>query len=258
MGSSLFSLDGKVALVTGGSRGIGRAIALAFADAGADVVITSRNLADLEVVAEEIRAKGRKALAVVSDIAKIEDIKSLVEKVKTEFGKVNILVNNAAHNPYGYGPLIDAEEWVWAIQMDTNLKGPFLLSQLVARIMREQGGSIINIVSTQAFKPAHPIYAVTKAGLVMLTKGMAKEWGRYNIRVNAIAPGGVDTKFIEASWKERTRESAAQNTAVGRIGMPEDIARVALFLASDASRHVTAETILVDGGGSVGPSPFSE
>ena len=131
MDVSRFSLDGKVALVTGGSRGIGREIALTFADAGADVVISSRKLPDLEEVVGEIRAKGRKGLAVASHIAKIEESQSLVEKVKAEFGRIDILVNNAGTNPY-MGPLIDAEEWAWDVTMNVNLKGPFLLGQLVA------------------------------------------------------------------------------------------------------------------------------
>lgn len=260
MDISKFSLEGKVALITGGSRGIGRASALAFADAGADVVITSRNLADLERVAEEVRAIGRRALAVASDVGKIEDSKNLVEKVKTEFGRVDILMNNAAITPFSLGPLvplIDTEEWVWDIQMNVNLRGAFFLSQLVARVMREHGGgNIINIATTMAFRPSLSIYSITKAALVMLTMTMAKEWGPYKIRVNAIAPGGVDTQFIAVLMEEPgRRESVGQNSPLGRIAQPEDIADVALFLASDAARHVTGETIIVDGGGSVGPPP---
>lgn len=257
MDISKFSLEGKVALITGGSRGIGRASALAFADAGADVVVTSRHLADLERVAEEVSATGRRALAVASDVGKIEDSKDLVEKIKTEFGRVDILMNNAAITPFSFGLLMDLEEWEWDIQMDVNLKGAFFLSQLVARMMREQGGgSIISVASTQAFRPAHNVYAITKAAIVMLTKAMAKEWGPYNIRANAIAPGGVDTQFIAVLMEEPgRRESMGQNSPLGSIAEPEDIADVALFLASDAARHVTGETIVVDGGSSVGPPP---
>jgi dehydrogenase/reductase SDR family protein 4 len=252
-----FSLEGKVALVTGASRGIGRAIALAFADAGADVAISSRKLPDLEAVAEEIKAKGRKSMALASHIAKIEDSKTLVAKVKSEWGRIDILVNNAGTNPY-YGPLLDAEEWAWDVTMNVNLKGPFLLSQLVAKVMREQGGgSIINLASIAGIIPSElNIYSVTKAGLIMLTKVMAKEWGQYKIRVNAIAPGVVKTRLSEALWKEPTKgEEAARSKALGYIGLPEDIAGAALFLASDASSYLTGETILVDGGESVGPAP---
>jgi dehydrogenase/reductase SDR family protein 4 len=252
-----FSLKGKVALVTGASRGIGRAIAMAFADAGADVAISSRKPPDLEAVAEEIKAKGRKSMALASHIAKIDDSKTLVAKVKSEWGRIDILVNNAGTNPY-YGPLLDAEEWAWDVTMNVNLKGPFLLSQLVVKVMREQGGgSIINIASIAGIIPSElNIYSVTKAGLIMLTKVMAKEWGQYKIRVNAIAPGVVKTRLSEALWKAPAKgEEAARSKALGYIGLPEDIAGAALFLASDASSYLTGETILVDGGESVGPAP---
>ena len=180
-----FSLEGKVALVTGGSRGIGRAIALAFAEAGADVAICSRKLPALEEVAEKIKVKGRKSIALASHIAKPEDSKALVEKVKGEWGRIDILVNNAGTNPY-YGPLLDAEEWAWDVTINVNLKGPFLLSQLVAKVMREQGGggSIINIASIAGIIPSElNIYSVTKAGLIMLTKVMAKELGSGSRRI---------------------------------------------------------------------------
>ena len=250
MDISKFSLDGKVALVTGGSRGIGRTIALTFADAGADVVISARKQPDLEEAAEEIKTKGGKVLAVASHIAKIEESQNLVEKVKTEFGRLDILVNNAGTNVY-MGPLIDAEEWAWDVPMNVNVKGPFLLSQLAARIMRDQdGGSIINIASNAGIRPsALHIYSVSKAALIMLTQVMAKEWGQYKIRVNAIAPGMVETKFSEPLWSEpAAHEAIARSTALGRLGVPEDIAGVALFLASDISSYVTGATIVVDGG----------
>lgn len=258
MDVSKFSLDGKVALVTGGSRGIGRAIALTFANVGADVVISSRKLPELEGVVEEIRTKGRKGLAVASHIAKVEDSRNLVEKVKAEFGRIDILVNNAATNPY-HGPLIDAEEWAWDITMNVNLKGPFLLSQLAARIMREQGGgNIVNIASVDGIHPSTglSIYSVTKASLIMLTKVMAKEWGQYNIRVNTIAPGVVKTRLSEVLWKDpAVGEAAAKRNVLGRLGEPEDIAGVVLFLVSDASSYMTGETVVVDGGELVGPPP---
>jgi len=257
MDLSRFSLEGRVALVTGGSRGIGRAIALALADAGADVAISSRKLPDLEAVAAEIEKKGVKSMAVASHVAKGEESKTLVDKVKAEWGKIDILVNNAGTNPY-YGPLLDAEEWAWDATMNVNLKGPFLLSQLVARVMKEQGGgSIINIASIMGIVPSElGIYSVTKAGLIMLTQILAKEWGQYKIRVNAIAPGVVKTRLSEALWKDPVKEKeAAKSKALGYIGVPEDIAGAALFLASDASSYVTGEVIVVDGGEIVGPAP---
>ena len=235
-----FSLEGKVALVTGGSRGIGRTIALTFAENGADVVVSGRKLPDLEAAAEEIKARGRKGLAVSSHIAKIEESTNLVEQVTSEFGRIDILVNNAGTNPY-MGPLIDAEEWAWDVTMNVNLKGPFLLSQLVARVMREQGGgNIINIASAAGITPsALHIYSVTKAGLIMLTRVMANEWRQYNIRVNTIAPGMVKTRFSEALWKGTPAED--------RLAMPEDVAGAALYLASDASKYVNGETIVITG-----------
>jgi len=235
-----FSLEGKVALVTGGSRGIGRAIALAFAENGADVVVSSRKLPDLEVVAEEIRNKGRKGMAIASHVAKLEESTNLVEQVKGGFGRIDILVNNAGTNPY-MGPLIDAEEWAWDVTMNVNLKGPFMLGQLVARVMREQGGgNIINIASGAGINPSMlHIYSVSKAGLIMLTRVMAMEWARHNIRVNAIAPGLIKTRFSEALWKGTPAEE--------NIAMPEDIAGAALYLASDASRYVNGEVVAISG-----------
>jgi len=245
------SLEGKVALIAGASRGIGRACALAFAEAGADVVVSSRKLPDLEEVAAEITSTGRKGLAIASHIAKLEESQNLVEKVKSEFGRIDILMNNAGTNPH-FGDIIDAEEWAWDVTMNVNLKGQFLLSQLVAKVMREHGGgSIINTASISAFKPGRNegIYSITKAALVMMTQVMAKEWGQYNIRVNAIAPGLIKTRLSEALWKEPAQSKAvAQRTPLGRLGEPEDLAGVALFLASDAGRFTTGDTIVVDGG----------
>jgi len=251
MGIVNFSLEGKVALVTGGSRGIGQASALAFAEAGADVVVSSRKLPDLETVAEEIRSRGRKSLAIAAHIAKIEESQNLVEKVTAEFGRIDILMNNAGTNPY-FGPIIDAEEWAWDVTTNVNLKGPFLLSQLVARVMRQQGGgSIINTASVGGLRPGgqQGIYSVTKAALIMLTRVMAREWGQYNIRVNAIAPGVIKTRLSEALWKEAAAgEAATTRTALGRLGETRDIAGAVLYLASDASSYVTGDTIVIDGG----------
>jgi len=235
-----FNLEGKVALVTGGSRGIGRMIALALAENGADVVVSSRKLPDLEMVAEEIKATGRKGLAVSSHIAKVEESQNLINTVKKEFGRLDILVNNAGTNPF-LGPLMDAEEWVWDVTMNVNLKGPFMLSQMAARVMKDQGGgNIINIASTAGLNPSMlHIYSVTKAALIMLTRVMAMEWGKHNIRANAIAPGMIKTKFSEALWKGTPAEDM--------LPPPEDICGAALYLASDASKSVQGETIVVSG-----------
>ena len=245
------SLEGKVALVTGGSRGIGRAIALTFADAGADVVVSSRKLPDLEVVAGEIKAKGRKALAVASHVAKMEDSESLIKQVKSEFGRLDILVNNAGTNPYN-GPLIDAEEWAWDVTMNVNLKGPFFLSLMAAKIMQEQGGgNIINISSGAGISPsALHIYSISKAALIMMTRVMSMQFAESNIRVNAIAPGVIKTRLSEVLWKGPDgSERSRQGGPLRRLGEPEDIAGVALFLASDASSYITGDTIPVSGAG---------
>jgi NAD(P)-dependent dehydrogenase (short-subunit alcohol dehydrogenase family) len=245
-----FSLKGKVALITGGSRGIGRAIALVFAEAGANVVVSARKLPDLESVAKEIKAMGRECLPVASHVAKVEESKALIEQIKTKFGKIDILVNNAGTNPYP-GPIIDAEEWAWDTTMNVNLKGPFILSIMVAKMMREQGGGcIINMASVAGLRPGGlPIYSVSKAGLIMLTQVMARELGKYNIRVNAIAPGVVMTRLSELLWKDPAATDASiKKNAINRLGVPEDIAGAALYLASDAASYVTGITLPVDGG----------
>jgi NAD(P)-dependent dehydrogenase (short-subunit alcohol dehydrogenase family) len=238
MGMVNFSLEGKAALVTGGSRGIGRSIALAFAEQGANVAVAARKLPDLEKVAGEITARGRKGLAVASHVGKPEEIKALVTKVKDEFGRIDILVNNAGTNPYS-GPLLDAEEWAWDVTNNVNLKGPFLLSVLVARLMRDQGGGVIvNVASAAGLRPSSlHIYSVTKAGLVMLTRVMARELAQFHIRVNAIAPGVVQTRLSEMLWRNNPNPAA--------LPQPDDIAGTAVYLASDASKYVTGETIAI-------------
>jgi NAD(P)-dependent dehydrogenase (short-subunit alcohol dehydrogenase family) len=258
MDLSKISLKGKVALVSGASRGIGEASALAFASAGADVVVASRKLADLEKVAESIKAKGVKSLAIASHIAKLEESKSLVSAVMKEFGRIDILFNNAGTNPY-VGPLLDAEEWAWDTTFNVNLKGPFFLAQLVAKVMKEQGGGcMINTASVGALRASDlNIYSVTKAAYVMLTQVMAKEWGQWGIRVNAIAPGLIKTRLSEALWKDpATGKAAVERIALLRLGEPDDVAGVVLFLASDLAKYVTGETVVVDGGQLVGPPSF--
>ncbi|MBN2396928.1 MAG: glucose 1-dehydrogenase [Deltaproteobacteria bacterium] len=250
MDLSLFSLEGRVALITGGSRGIGRACALALADAGADVVVSSRKIEGLEPVAEEIRAKGVKGMAIASHVARTEDSKALVEKVTKEFGRLDILMNNAGTNPY-YGPLMEQDEKTWDVTMNVNLKGLFFLSQLAARVMKGQGGgSIINTSSIGGLRPGElGVYCVTKAAVIMLTEVMAKEWGQYNIRVNAIAPGVIKTRLSEALWKDpEVGAQAERNMPLMRLGEPEEIAGAVLLLASDAGSYITGETIVIDGG----------
>jgi len=245
-----FSLKDKVALITGASRGIGEAIAIGVAQAGADVVIVSRKLPDLERVAEEIKKSGRKCLPVQAHLGKVEEINHLVKRVFEEFGKIDILVNNAATNPT-MAQAIDVDERAWDSIMNLNLKGLFFLSQAVARVMREKGGGkIINVSSAAGTTPdILPLYSISKAGVNMATKVMAQQWAQYNIRVNAIAPGLTKTRFSEALWKNPDiLKMAMTKTPIGRPADPEEMVGAIIYLASDASSYVTGQIIGVDGG----------
>ena len=249
---SQFSLEGKVALVTGGSRGIGEATALAFAKAGAAVVVASRKLPDLEKVAEKIRGLGGRALVVEAHIGRMEQIQNLVDKVVAEFGKVDILVNNAGVSPV-YTNALDLEERAWDTVMKLNLKGLFFLSQAVARVMKEHGGGkIINVASVDGFNPEYKVnaYSISKAGVVMATKSMARDWAEYNIRVNAIAPGAISTQMLNAKWPvvPGIKEETLKKIPMNRIAEPEEIAGAMVYLASDASSYVTGQTFIIDGG----------
>jgi dehydrogenase/reductase SDR family protein 4 len=250
MNLSMFSCAGKVALITGGSRGIGRASALALADAGADVIVSSRKIADLEPVAEEIRARGVKGMAIAAHNAKMEDSRMLIERVQKEFGRIDILLNNAGTNPY-YGPLMNQDEKTYDITMNVNLKGIFFLSQLAAKIMKEQGGgSIINTSSIGGLRAGDiGTYSVSKAAVIMLTQVMAKEWGQFNIRVNTIAPGIIKTRLSEALWKDpAVNERAIAQIALMRLGEPQEVAGAVVFLSSPAGSYITGTTIVIDGG----------
>jgi NAD(P)-dependent dehydrogenase (short-subunit alcohol dehydrogenase family) len=252
-----FSLEGKVALVTGGSKGIGEAIAVAFAEHGADVAIASRKMPDLESVAARIRATGRKALPVAAHVGRMDQIEKLVQDVHKEFGKIDILVNNAATSPT-FTTIMDAEEKLWDSIMNLNLKGLYFLTQAVARIMKNSGGgSIINISSIDAYRPQFQvgIYSISKAAVNMATKSAALELAPYKIRVNGIAPGATRTKIFEALFTgssadevEREVKKIGEEFPLGRIAETDDIVGAAVFLASDASRFITGETIVIDGG----------
>ena len=248
-----FSLKGKVALVTGGSRGIGKAIAVGLAKAGADVALASRKLPDLEEVAKEIKGLGRKSLAVATHIGRLEEINNLVSRVKDEFGRIDILVNNAATNPT-MDQAIDIGERAWDSIMNLNLKGLFFLSQAVVMLMKEQGGGkIINVASIEGITPGIlPVYAISKAGVIMATKVMAQQWARYGIRVNAIAPGLTRTRFSEALWSNPDILSVAMMmTPMARVAEPEEMVGAAIFLGSDASGYVTGQVLAVDGGATI-------
>jgi len=248
-----FSLSGKVALVTGGSRGIGRAIAIGLAKFGADVAVTSRKLPDLEEVAAEIKGLGRRSMAVATHVGRMDEINSLVPKVKEELGRIDILVNNAGTNPT-MDQALDIEERAWDSIMNLNLKGLFFLSQAVARLMKEQGGGkIINVASVAGLTPdILPVYSISKAGVIMATKVMAQQWAQYGIRVNAIAPGLTRTRFSQALWDNPDiLQGAMMLTPLRRVGEPDEMVGATVFLASDASSYVTGHVLVIDGGTSI-------
>ncbi len=252
MTSSRFSLEGKVALVTGGSRGIGRATALAFAEAGADVVVASRKLPDLEDVAGEIRAMGRRSLPVAAHVGRLDEIRRLVDTVVNEFGRVDILVNNAGTSVV-WMPALDLEERAWDSIMNLNLKGLFFLSQAVARVMKDQGGGrIINVSSVdgQRAEANSSAYCISKAGVIMATRAMAREWAEHGIRVNCVAPGFVHTRLLDSRWDvdPENQPEIERRILIGGVTQPESIVGAMLYLAADESAYVTGETLTVDGG----------
>jgi NAD(P)-dependent dehydrogenase (short-subunit alcohol dehydrogenase family) len=243
---SLFSLEGKVALVTGGSRGLGREIVLAYARAGADVVITSRKLASCESVADEVRALGRRALPVACHVGHWDEIGALVDTAYAEFGRIDILVNNAGMSPQAPSSADTGEELFDKV-VGVNFKGPFRLSALVgARMVEDGGGSIINVSSFAALrpKPGFGPYAGAKAGLNALTHVFAREYGP-TVRVNTLSAGPFLTDVSE-HWSEESRTTT--QSALGHPGRPEEVVTTALYLASPASSFTTAALIRVDGG----------
>lgn len=245
-----YDLRGAVAIVTGGGKGIGKAIALGLAQAGASVVVASRTEAEIEAVAEEIRGIGGRALAVVTDLTSSEQIENLVEAAIGEFGRVDILVNNAATSYLA--PLLDLKEKGWDRIFDTNCKGAFLLSRAVVRTMIGQGGGrIINITTVAAERGGVGMgsYHASKAALKMLTMCMAAEWAPHNINVNAVGPGLTRTDFSRPIWEDAERADRYLSAVPkARVGEPEEIVGAVLFLASDASTFITGQSIYVDGG----------
>lgn len=247
---SLFDLTGRVAIVTGGSKGLGSGMALALAGQGADVVIVSRNSAEGEAVAEQIRSLGRRSLALAANVQKIESIQEMVKKVQETFGRIDILVNNAGVGITQFALEVTEEEWDKVV--DTNLKGVFFCAQAVARVMKEQNyGKIINIASVGGAVGAIGIspYCASKAGVINLTRALAKEWARYNIHVNAIGPGYIKTAINEAELSnEAFSQKILSSLAIKRLGELEDLSGTVVLLASEASNYITGQTIFVDGG----------
>jgi len=246
-----FSLERKVAVVTGASRGIGRAIALRLAQAGAKVVVSSRRLENVQVVADEIEAAGGESLAIQAHVGRMDDIKVLVARTVEAFGRVDVAVNNAATNPH-FGPLLTADEGQWDKILDTNAKGAFRVCKVVVpHIEAQGGGKIINLASVAGLRPSPGmgVYGISKAAIIMLTQVLALELGQANIQVNCIAPGVIKTRFSQVLWQtEQIAKPILARLPLGRFGESEDVAGLALYLASPASDYVTGAIFLVDGG----------
>jgi len=246
-----FDLSGKVAVVTGASRGIGEAIAKAYAQYGAQVIVSSRKQDGCDAVAATINAAGGKATAIACHIGDMGALGSLFDAVKSRFGRVDVLVNNAATNPY-YGHVLDTDLGAFQKTVDVNIRGYFYSSVLAGRMMRETGGgSIINIASVNAVRPGplQGIYSITKTAVLGITRTFAKECGPHGIRVNALLPGLIRTKFAGAllSNEEQLKHYVGTNP-LGRVGEPVELAGAAVFLASDASSYVNGAFLAVDGG----------
>jgi len=252
--TSPFDITGKTAVVTGSTKGIGRAIALALARAGAKVAVSSRDEGRVAATAEELTDAGHRVIGVPCNVGRKEELQNLVDRTKSELGPVDILVCNAAINPY-YGPAMEIPDDVFAKVMHTNIQAQLWLTQMVAPDMKaRKDGAIILISSIGGLRGSDVIgaYNISKAADIQLAKNLAVELGPDNIRVNAIAPGLVKTDFARALWENpEFAEPRIAATPLRRLGDPEDIAGAAVFLASDAGRWITGQTIVIDGGATV-------
>ncbi|MCR9073833.1 MAG: SDR family oxidoreductase [Alphaproteobacteria bacterium] len=251
----MFDLTGKVALITGSSRGIGKSIAECMVKQGAKVVISSRKVEACTAVAEEITAAGGDAVAIPCNIGRKEELQALVDGTRKAFGKIDVLVCNAATNPV-FGPMSEVSDEAYDKIMDTNVKSAFWLCNMVLPEMAERGDGAAILISSIASMYGNRklgIYGISKAAEQQLVRNLAVEWGPKNIRVNAIAPGLIRTDFARALWEdEKRRTIMEQVTPLQRIGEPEDIGWLATYLASDGARFVTGQTIVADGGRTIG------
>jgi NAD(P)-dependent dehydrogenase (short-subunit alcohol dehydrogenase family) len=249
--TKLFDLTGRIALITGSSRGIGAATAMLMAEQGAHVILSSRKHDDLLKVQEKIIAAGGKASVMAAHAGSSEDIRRLIDDIAAQFGRLDILVNNAATNPY-YGHISDTDMGMVDKTIQVNIRGYFELSALASKLMQSNaGGAIVNIASINGIKPGtfQGIYSITKAAVINMTQSFAKECAPWKVRVNAVLPGLTETKFAAALTKdEKLMKPVLQQIPLGRVAQPGEIAPAVLFLASDAASYVTGTTLVVDGG----------
>jgi NAD(P)-dependent dehydrogenase (short-subunit alcohol dehydrogenase family) len=247
-------MTGKVAVVNGASRGIGEAIARGLSACGAQLVLTSRRQESVQDVADSIKADGGKAIARACHAGHLDEIDQLFEFVRSEIGRLDILINNAATNPY-YGPATGLTPEAFDKTVDVNLKGPYFMSSRAVPLMAESGGgSIVNVASIAALMslPGQAVYAMTKAGLVSVTRSFAKEYGKEGIRVNAILPGLVETRLASAAVEDPSVQKWLSRLPAGRVGQPEDMVAGVLYLASDQAAYTTGTTLVMDGGATLG------
>ena len=251
MATNLFNLTGKIALVTGASRGIGESIAKLLAEQGAHVIVSSRKLDDCQLVADAIISDGGSAEAVACHVGNMDDISNCFAHIKQAHGKLDILINNAATNPY-FGDILDTDLGAYTKTVDVNIRGYFFMCIEGGKLMRDNGGgSIVNTASINALKPGpmQGIYSISKAAVVNMTQAFAKECGRHNIRVNALLPGLTKTKFAGALFSnEEMYKNAIKTIPLHRHAVPDEMEGTVLYLASEASSYTTGECIVVDGG----------
>jgi len=251
MTKDMFDLTGKVALISGASRGIGAAIATAFAGRGAHVIVSSRRIDGCNDVVDAIKTAGGSAESIACHTGRPEDIEAAFSRIRERHGTLDILVNNAATNPY-YGPILDTEPAAFDKTVEVNLRGYFFMSVAAAKLMREHGGgSIINTASVNAIQPGNlqGIYSITKAAVVNMTKAFAQECGEFDIRCNALLPGLTETKLAQGLIdNDASHREFKSKTPLGRHAQPAEMVGAALLLASDAGSYITGESIVVDGG----------
>lgn len=246
----MFDLSGKAAIVVGGASGIGRAIALGFSEAGADVVLADLNVQGLDEVSKEVEAKGRRALTVRTDVTNEEEVERMVAQALQGLGRVDVLVCSAGATVRK--PVLELSKQEFEHVLAVNLVSVFLCGKAVGRLMVEQGkGSIINLASIMGLValPGRPAYDSSKGGVVLLTKSMALEWAEHKVRVNSLCPGFTRTPFTQALWEDPERLAMIEErTPMKRLALPEEMVGAAIFLASDASQYVTGSSLFVDGG----------